>query len=701
MSKLSFRGKILLMLATALVALLFMAVSALLQQRSQITESRRELLTTAVQSAHSIVASYQAKAASGAMPVEEAQKAAKDALRVSRFGGPEGKTEYFYIWTLDSKGVMHPIKPEWEGQDMAGKVKDGAGTDILKQISTALNASSNGRVFVPTMFARPGSQSLVPKLQYVIRVDGWNWMVGSGLYTDDIDQLVRKTLLSNLAIVLVVMLVVGGVGLLVTRSVLRQIGGEPTDAIAVMSEVAQGNLDTPIPDAPAGSLLDGLGRMVVSLRQLVTEVRSATESIATASSEIAQGNNDLAHRTEDTASNLQSTASSMEELTSTVRQTSDSAQTANQMATSAATVAARGGEVVSRVVATMQDINASSNKISDIIGVIDGIAFQTNILALYAAVEAARAGEQGPGFAVVASEGRSLAQRSAEAAKEIKALIGASVEKVESGTQLVGNAGATMTEIVESVQRVTDIIGEIRSATSEQSQGIAQVNTAMNQLDQMTQQNSALVEQSTAAADSLREQAMKLTQVVALFRVNGSNASAPAPARRPAPPAALRPAPAPVRAGKAPPPLVKPASPRPAPAAKAPVAALPPKPSSPIRAQTLKAPRKGTWCSIRPPGSGFGRLAPGKPPWVFRSGAKILETIGGQVLMFAQHLGEAAAQVLDQVEDVFLGRLFAILFGEHLGVLQHLGKIVALVLGFRIVDPLVDLAVFLAGAVEA
>ena len=581
MSKLSFRGKILLMLATALVALLFMAVSSLLQQRSQIIESRRELLTTAVQSAHSIVASYQAKAASGAMPVEEAQKAAKDALRVSRFGGPEGKTEYFYIWTLDSKGVMHPIKPEWEGQDMAGKVKDGAGTDILKQISTALNASSNGRVFVPTMFARPGSQSLVPKLQYVIRVDGWNWMVGSGLYTDDIDQLVRKTLLSNLAIVLVVMLVVGGVGLLVTRSVLRQIGGEPTDAIAVMSEVAQGNLDTPIPDAPAGSLLDGLGRMVVSLRQLVTEVRSATESIATASSEIAQGNNDLAHRTEDTASNLQSTASSMEELTSTVRQTSDSAQTANQMATSAATVAARGGEVVSRVVATMQDINASSNKISDIIGVIDGIAFQTNILALNAAVEAARAGEQGRGFAVVASEVRSLAQRSAEAAKEIKALIGASVEKVESGTQLVGNAGATMTEIVESVQRVTDIIGEIRSATSEQSQGIAQVNTAMNQLDQMTQQNSALVEQSTAAADSLREQAMKLTQVVALFRVNGSNASAPAQARRPAPPAALRPAPAPVRAGKTPPPLVKPASPRPAPAATAPVAALPPKSSSP------------------------------------------------------------------------------------------------------------------------
>ncbi len=270
----------------------------------------------------------------------------------------------------------------------------------------------------------------------------------------------------------------------------------------------------------------------------------------------------------------------MEELTSTVKQTSDSAQTANQMATSAAAVAARGGEVVSRVVSTMQDINASSSKISDIIGVIDGIAFQTNILALNAAVEAARAGEQGRGFAVVASEVRNLAQRSAAAAKEIKALIDASVEKVASGTQLVGNAGATMTEIVDSVQRVTDIIGEIRSATSEQSQGIAQVNTAVNQLDQMTQQNSALVEQSAAAADSLREQAMKLTQVVALFRVNGST-STPAPASRPA--AAPRSAVAPVARAAAPrPALAKaPAPPRPSTPSPAPAAALPPKASSP------------------------------------------------------------------------------------------------------------------------
>ena len=367
---------------------------------------------------------------------------------------------------------------------------------------------------------------------------------------------------------------------MVTRSIVQPVlrGKQAAERIA------DGDLTHPIAAQgtdEAAQLLQALAAMQQRLATIVGNVRLGAEGVAAASAEIASGNNDLSACTEQQAGALEETAASMEELGSTVRLNADNARTANQLAMTASSVAVQGGDVVAEVVETMKGINASSNKIADIISVIDGIAFQTNILALNAAVEAARAGEQGRGFAVVASEVRSLAQRSAEAAKEIKALIGASVEKVESGTQLVGNAGATMTEIVESVQRVTDIIGEIRSATSEQSQGIAQVNTAMNQLDQMTQQNSALVEQSTAAADSLREQAMKLTQVVALFRVNGSNASAPAPARRPATPAALRPAPAPVRAGKAPPPLVKPASPRPAPAAKAPVAALPPKSSSP------------------------------------------------------------------------------------------------------------------------
>ncbi len=589
MNKLSFKAKILLMLATALLAVLAMASIALLQERRLILEARQETLATAVQSAHSIVMAYKAKADSGAMPVQEAQAAAREAVRLSRYGGPDGRSEYFYIWTLDSRGVMHPIKPEWEGQDMTAKLKDGTGMDLLRQITDALAASPTGKVFVPAMFPRPGEQALVPKLQYAARVDGWNWFVGSGLYMDDVDAAVRQALVKDLALVALVMLLVAAVGWAVLRSVLRQIGGDPVQAMQVMSEVARGHLDTPIPPSVPGSLLDGLAQMVGSLRRLVAEVRSASDSIATAAAEIAQGNNDLAHRTEDTASNLQATASSMSQLTGTVRQTSDSAQTANQLASSAAQVAARGGDVVAQVVQTMQEINAGSSKISDITGVIDSIAFQTNILALNAAVEAARAGEQGRGFAVVAAEVRQLAQRSAAAAKEITALIQASVHKVESGTQLVGSAGSTMGEIVTSVQRVSDIIGEIGAATAEQTQGITQVSTAMNQLDQMTQQNSALVEESTAAAESLREQALKLTQVVALFRLDSAAAAAPGAAPAQLARAAAAPAPRPYSAVRAPSsaPRVPPARPgaaaRPAPARPAIAAATPaPRPATTV-----------------------------------------------------------------------------------------------------------------------
>ncbi len=332
-------------------------------------------------------------------------------------------------------------------------------------------------------------------------------------------------------------LILGGVAFaaLFGWVLIQGISRDLEQAVQATTAVEQGDLTFPIrvdSKDEIGLLLHSLQGMQAGLVKVVANVRSGSEGVATASSEIAQGNNDLSARTEQQASALEETAASMEELSATVKQNADSAQQANQLALNASTVAIRGGEVVGKVVETMKGINDASRKISDIISVIDGIAFQTNILALNAAVEAARAGEQGRGFAVVASEVRSLAGRSAEAAKEIKMLINASVERVEQGTALVDQAGTTMTEVVSSIRRVTDLMGEISAASNEQSAGVSQVGEAVVQMDQVTQQNAALVEQMAAAASSLQNQAADLVQVVAVFKLGAAEHAGAGVARR-------------------------------------------------------------------------------------------------------------------------------------------------------------------------
>ena len=407
---------------------------------------------------------------------------------------------------------------------LSARLRDYAGAlaPVMVQLEAGGRDSAAGaRLLAPARAAIVSGERIVEELQALQRHD-------AAAAEAEMQQSIAQTLQWFAAAIALSVALVLPLTLLNMRSICRPLD----EACRLADRIAGGDLSHPADDSgqdePA-ALMHALTRMQNSLARMVSQLRASTDSMGSASAEIASGNQDLSQRTEQAASNLQQTTSSMEQLTGTVRQSADSARQANQLASSAAEVAARGGAVVAQVVTTMDEINASSKKIADIIGVIDGIAFQTNILALNAAVEAARAGEQGRGFAVVASEVRSLAQRSAQAAKEIKGLIGASVERVDSGSRLVADAGKTMKEIVGSVQRVTDIIGEITAAAAEQSDGIGQVNSAVTRLDRMTQQNAVLVEQSGVAAESLKQQALHMAGVVGAFRLDAPTQQASNP----------------------------------------------------------------------------------------------------------------------------------------------------------------------------